>query len=97
MTIKDKIILRFFEEYVSSNNKIQNLIVTDLDDTGIYPIPANVEESKTLFNSLGEMFKKYAESFLKGAGINGNEEVNSDNDLASSLLMKVLTGEKSGS
>lgn len=96
MTIKDKIILRFFEEYASSN-KIQNLIITDLDDTGIYPVPANVKESETLFESLGEMFKKYSEAFLKGAEINGNEEVNSDNDLASSLLMKVLAGEKNDS
>lgn len=96
MTIKDKIILRFFEEYASSNI-IQNLIATDLDDTGIYPIPANVKESEILFESLGEIFKKYSEAFLKGAEINGNEEVNSDNDLASSLLMKVLTGEKNDS
>lgn len=96
MTIKDKIILHFFEEYASSNI-FQNLIATDLDDTGIYPIPANVKESETLFESLGEIFKKYSEAFLKGAEINGNEEVNSDNDLASSLLMKVLTGEKNGS
>lgn len=97
MTIKDKIILRFFEEYISSNSKIQNLIVTDLDDTGIYPIPANVKESEILFNSLGEMFKKYTESLLKGAEINGNEELNSDNNLASDLLMKVLAGEKNDS
>lgn len=96
MTVKDKIILHFFEEYASSN-KIQNLISTDLDDTGIYPIPANVKESETFFESLGEIFKKYSEAFLKGAEINGNEEVNSDNDLASSLLMKVLTGEKNDS
>lgn len=96
MTIKDKIILHFFEEYASSNI-FQNLIATDLDDTGIYPIPANVKESETLFESLGEIFKKYSEAFLKGAEINGNEEVNSDNDLASSLLMKVLTGEKNDS
>lgn len=96
MTIKDKIILRFFEEYASSNI-VQNLIATDLDDTGIYPIPANVKESETLFESLGETFKKYSEAFLKGAEINGNEEVNSDNDLASSLLMKVLAGEKNDS
>lgn len=96
MTIKDKIILHFFEAY-SSSNIIQNLIATDLDDTGIYPIPANVKESETLFESLGETFKKYSEAFLKGAEINGNEEINSDNDLASSLLMKVLTGEKNDS
>lgn len=97
MTIKDKIILRFFEEYISSNSKIQNLIATDLDDNGIYPIPANVKESEILYNSLGEMFKKYTEAFLKGAEINGNEELNSDNNLASDLLMKVLVGEQNDS
>lgn len=96
MTLKDKIILRFFEEYVSSS-VIQNLINIDLDDTGIYPISANVKESETLFNSLGEIFKKYTESFLKGAEINGNEELSSDNNLASDLLMKVLAGEKNDS
>lgn len=96
MTLKDKIILRFFEEYVSSS-VIQNLINIDLDDTGIYPISVKVKESETLFNSLGEIFKKYTESFLKGAEINGNEELNSDNNLASDLLMKILTGEKNDS
>lgn len=97
MTIKDKVILRFFEEYISSNSKVQNLIATDLDDTGIYPVPANVKESEILYNSLGEMFKKYTEAFLKGAEINGNEELSSDNNLASDLLMKVLAGEKDDS
>ncbi len=93
MTIKDKIILGFFEEYISTNSRVQKLVDADIsDENGIYPLPNKVKESEILFNSIGEMFKKYAEAFLKGADINGNEEITQDNNLTD-LIIKLATKE----
>ena len=93
MTIKDKIILEFFEEYISTNSRVQKFVDVDIsNENGLYQAPANVEESKILFNSIGEMFKKYAEAFLKGAEINGDEEITQDSNLTD-LIIKLATKE----
>lgn len=96
MTIKDSIILKLFDRYLPDEH-IRNILDADFDENGIYYREEKVEESEILFESIGEMLKRYTNAFLKGAEVNGNEEINSDNDLASNLLMKVLTGEKSDS
>lgn len=96
MTIKDSIILKLFDRYLPDEH-IRNILDADFDENGIYYREEKVEESEVLFESIGEMLKRYTNAFLKGAEVNGNEEINSDNDLASNLLMKVLTGEKSDS
>jgi len=96
VTIKDSIILKMYDKYLPDEH-VRNILDTDFDENGISFREEKVTESEILFESIGEMLKRYTNAFLKGAGINGNEEINSDNDLASNLLMKVLTGEKSDS
>lgn len=91
MTIKDSIILKLFDKYLPDEH-VRNILDADFDENGITYREEKVEESEILFESTGEMLKRYASAFLKGAEINGNEEINSDNDLASDLLLKVLGG-----
>ena len=88
LVVPDELISEISKHYLSE--KILDLISFDFED--VKQIPEKIEESKIFLKGVGDAIEKYVCSILKGAGIDPEEEIGADINLASDLLLKVLGG-----
>ena len=88
MTLKEKFLINFFEKLME--NDFDDLYSADTDyDSNIKK--ENLQESKDLISSKTKVYKEYLDAFCKEAGLDLDSDHNGNTELATELILKLLT------
>lgn len=88
MTLKEKFLINFFEKLME--NDFDDLYSADTDyDSNIKK--ENLQESKDLISSKTKVYKEYLDAFCKEAGLDLDSDYNGNTELATELILKLLT------
>lgn len=88
MTLKEKFLIRFFEGLMEEN--FEDLYSADTDYEGNVKTE-NLQESKEIISSKAKVYKEYLDAFCKEAGLDLDSDYNGNTELASELILKLLT------
>ena len=88
MTLKEKFLISFFEGLMEDT--FDDLYSADTDYNGIIK-KENLKESKDLISSKTKVYKEYLDAFCKEAGLDLNSDYNGNTELATELILKLLT------
>lgn len=88
MTLKEKLLINFFERLME--NDFDDWFSSDVDYDGNIK-KENLQESKDLISSKTKVFKEYLSTFCKEAGLDLDSDYNGNTELASELILKLLT------
>ena len=88
MTLKEKFLIRFFEGLMEEN--FEDLYSADTDYEGNVKAE-NLQESKEIISSKAKVYKEYLDAFCKAADLDLNSDYNDNTELASELILKLLT------
>lgn len=91
MTLKEKFLIRFFEGLMEEN--FEDLYSADTDYEGNVKAE-NLQESKEIISSKAKVYKEYLDAFCKEAGLDLDSDYNGNTELASELILKLLTENK---
>lgn len=88
MTLKEKFLISFFEGLME--NDFEELYSEDTDYEGNVKTE-NLQESKEIISSKAKVYKEYLDAFCKEAGLDLDSDYNGNAELASELILKLLT------
>lgn len=88
MTLKEKFLIGFFEGLMEDT--FDDLYSADTDYDGNVK-KENLQESKDLISSKTKVYKEYLSAFCEEAGLDLDSDYNSNTELASELILKLLT------
>lgn len=88
MTLKEKFLINFFEGLMEDT--FDDLYSADTDYDGNIK-KENLQESKDLISSKTKVYKEYLDAFCKEAGLELNSDYNGNTELATELILKLLT------
>lgn len=88
MTLKEKFLINFFEGLMEDT--FDDLYSADTDYDGNIK-KENLQESKDLISSKTKVYKEYLDAFCKEAGLDLDSDCNGNTELATELILKLLT------
>ena len=88
MTLKEKFLINFFEKLMEYDFDDSYSADTDYDGN---IKKENLQESKELISNKTKVFKEYLSAFCKEAGLDLDSDYNSNTELATELILKLLT------
>lgn len=88
MTLKEKFLISFFEDLMEDT--FDDLYSADTDYDGNIK-KENLQESKELISSKTKVYKEYLDAFCKEAGLDLDSDYNGNTELATELILKLLT------
>lgn len=91
MTLKEKFLISFFEGLME--NDFEELYSEDTDYEGNVKTE-NLQESKEIISSKAKVYKEYLDAFCKEAGLDLDSDYNGNTELATELILKLLTENK---
>lgn len=91
MTLKEKFLISFFEGLME--NDFEELYSEDTDYEGNVKTE-NLQESKEIISSKAKVYKEYLNAFCKEAGLDLDSDYNGNTELATELILKLITENK---
>ena len=91
MTLKEKFLISFFEGLME--NDFEELYSEDTDYEGNVKTE-NLQESKEIISSKAKVYKEYLDAFCKEAGLDLDSDYNGNTELATELILQLITENK---
>ena len=88
MTLKEKFLINFFEKLMEDD--FDDLYSADTDYDGFIK-KENLKETQELISSKVLVYKEYFDAFCKAAGLELDSDYNGNTELATELILKLLT------